>query len=101
MSECASVHNLRGHRGCALASVGPAADKVPVNGKCYVGFRKGLGAFTYFYRTIGSELAELALALFENPVLCVMNTLCCLGLGFYLFCVQAYIRLFERQSFCR
>ena len=68
MSECASVHNLRGHRGCALASVGPAADKVPVNGKCYVGFRKGLGAFTYFYRTIGSELAELALALLENPV---------------------------------
>ena len=56
---------LRGHRGCALASVGPAADKVPVNGKCCVVSRKGF--LTYVYRTIGSELAELAPGPFQNP----------------------------------
>lgn len=55
VSECASVHNLRGHRGCALASVGPATDKVPVNGKCCVVFKftqEGLPSLLWFFDNI-------------------------------------------------
>ena len=77
MSECASVHNLRGHRGCALASVGPAADKVPVNSKCCdsVGFRKGLGLSPIFTEPPVHSSYSLLWFFYKTlcNVLCVVN----------------------------
>ena len=73
------MHNLRGHRGCALASVGPAADKVPVNGKCCVGFRKGLGLSPIFTEPLAQSLPSLLWLFFKTlcDVLCVvMYRLC-------------------------
>ena len=71
-----------------MASVGPTADKVPVNSKCCdsLGFRKGLGLSPMFTEPLAQSLPGLLWVFYKTlcDVLCVVNNFCCLGLGFFL-----------------